>query len=197
MLREIEEEIRRCRKCRLWKEKTNYVPGEGNENAKIVFIGEAPGKEEDKQGRPFVGRAGRYLTSVMEKYGLKRDEVYITNVLKCRPPNNRDPMEDEISACKQYLVRQLEAIKPSVIVCLGRFSSEVIFDMFGIRFGGISRVRGNVFEVERWGRGVKIISTYHPAAVLYRPNLANAFESDMKRVSEILKEKRKTLLDFF
>ncbi len=200
-LEEIEREIKNCKRCELWKTKTNYVPGEGNPKAKIVFVGEAPGREEDKQGRPFVGNAGKYLTEVMQKFGLKREDVYITNVLKCRPPNNRDPKPEEVEACKPFLIKQLEAIKPDVIVCLGRHSAGVIFDLFGLKFPGISRVRGKIFEVGKWGKNVKIIAIYHPAAVLYRPQLKEDFENDFKKIVELLKEKPRkvketTLLDF-
>ncbi len=196
-LEDIEREIRNCRKCELWKYKTNYVPGEGNPNARVVFIGEAPGREEDIQGRPFVGRAGKYLNDVLKRLGVNRNDVYITNVLKCRPPNNRDPKPEEIEACKPYLMKQLEVIKPDVVVCLGRFSSDVILNEFGVGFGGISRDRGKVFEVERWGKVIKIVPTYHPAAVLRNKSLAEFFENDLKKAFDILKGKRKTLFDFF
>ena len=197
-LQDIENEIRSCKKCNLWMTKTNYVPGEGNPNAKVVFIGEAPGREEDKQGKPFVGNAGKLLTEVMEKFGLRREDVYITNVLKCRPPNNRDPTPEEIEACKPYLVRQLDVIKPSIIVCLGRHSANVIFNMFGLRFSSISKVRGKFFEVSKWNKTVKIIPIYHPAAVLYRPQLREDFENDFKKIAEAIKKRSRetTLFDF-
>ncbi len=200
MLEEIEEKIRSCRRCELWKFKTNYVPGEGNPNARIVFVGEAPGREEDRQGRPFVGNAGKYLTEVMERFGLRREDVFITNVLKCRPPNNRDPKPEEIEACKPFLIEQLNAIKPDVIVCLGRHSAKTIFELFGIDFPGITRVRGKVFEVERWGKKVKVVAVYHPAAVLYRPQLKDAFEKDFAKVVDLAKRRDvrdTTLSDFF
>lgn len=199
-LKDIEDEIRSCKRCELWMTKTNYVPGEGNPNARIIFVGEAPGREEDKQSRPFVGNAGKYLTEVMQKFGLRREDVYITNVLKCRPPNNRDPKLEEIEACKPYLIRQLDVIRPDMIVCLGRHSANVIFNLFGLKFSGISKVRGKVFEAERWGKKIKIVAIYHPAAVLYRPQLKEDFEKDFKRIVELLKEKPQvkgtTLLDF-
>ncbi len=195
-LEDIEREIRSCKRCDLWKFKTNYVSGEGNPNARIVFVGEAPGREEDIQGRPFVGRAGRYLTEVLSRFGLDRRDVYITNVLKCRPPNNRDPTPEEIKACKPYLMKQLEIIKPDVIVCLGRFSSSTILSEFGIDFKGISRDRGKVFEVEKWGKRIHLIPTYHPAAVLRNRSLSDYFERDVKTALDILKRRRKTLLDF-
>jgi len=191
---EVEREIRSCRKCELWRFKTNYVPGEGNPNAKIVLVGEAPGREEDLQGRPFVGRAGIYLNGVLERVGIDRSEIYITNVLKCRPPKNRDPKPEEISACKPYLLKQLDIIRPKVIVCLGRFSADVILREFGMRFGGMGRDRGKVFEFERWGKVVRVVPTYHPAAVLRNRSLESYFENDLRGA---LKLTRKTLFDFF
>ncbi len=194
MLEEIEKEIKSCKRCELWKYKINYVPGEGNPKAKVVLIGEAPGREEDLQGRPFVGRAGRYLTEVLNKLGVSREDVYITNVLKCRPPNNRDPLPEEIEACKPYLMKQLEAIKPDTIVCLGRFSAKVLLNEFGFEFRGISKDRGKVFDVDRWGKTVRIIPTYHPAAVLRNKGLAKDFESDMAKA--LKRSRDTTLLDF-
>jgi DNA polymerase len=194
MLEEIEREIRSCKKCALWHTKTDYVPGEGSKDAEIMFIGEAPGREEDLQGRPFVGNAGKLLTEMIENIlGLKRGDVFIANILKCRPPNNRDPLPEEVEACSPYLLRQLEVIKPSVVVCLGRYSANFIFNLFGIKFPGISRVRGEVKEVG----GIRIIAIYHPAAVLYRPQLRDAFEKDFRRITEIRKKRLdSTLLDF-
>jgi len=202
LLEDIEREIRSFKKCKLHLSKTNYVPGEGNPNAEIIFIGEAPGREEDKQGRPFVGNAGKLLTEMIEKVlGLKRNDVFIANILKCRPPNNRDPLPEEIEACSPYLLRQLEAIKPSIIVCLGRYSANFIFNLFGLDFPGISKARGQVKEIDKWGKKVKIVPVYHPAAVLYRPQLKNIFEADFKKIAELLEHKKKpvnsTLLDFF
>lgn len=197
-LEDIEAEIRRCKKCELWKTKTNYVPGEGNSKAELVFIGEAPGREEDRQGRPFVGNAGKLLTEMIEKIGLRREDVFIGNILKCRPPNNRDPLPEEIKACSPYLIRQLDVIKPSVIACLGRYSASFIFSLFGLEFKGISRDRGKVKEVEKWGKKVKLIAIYHPAAVLYRPQLRQTFEEDFSTIASLLREKRRnpTLFDF-
>jgi DNA polymerase len=189
-LKEIEEEIRSCRKCKLYLTKTNYVPGEGNQNAEIMFIGEAPGREEDLQGKPFVGSAGKLLTEMIENVlGLQRSDVFIANILKCRPPNNRDPLPEEVEVCSSYLIRQLDVMKPSTIVCLGRHSASFIFNLFGIEFLGISRVRGRVKEIEKWGKKVKVIAIYHPAAVLYRPPLMDVFEKDFKRIAELLMSK--------
>ena len=199
VLDEIAREISNCRKCQLWATKTRYVPGEGSENAEVVFVGEAPGREEDKQGRPFVGNAGKLLTEMIERVlGLSRKDVFIANVLKCRPPNNRDPLPEEIAACSPYLIRQLEAIQPEIIVCLGRFSANFIFDMLNIPFTGISKVRGRVFDGEMKGRKVKVMATYHPAAILYKPQLRDVFEGDFKTIASLLKERKRnpTLLDF-
>ncbi len=192
-LEQIEREILNCKKCELYKTKTKYVPGEGNPNAKIVLIGEAPGREEDLQGKPFVGNAGKLLTELLSSVGLKREDVFICNVLKCRPPNNRDPTLEEIKACGGYLIRQLNVIKPEVIVCLGRFAAKFVFEYFGLQFESISKVKGKIFEVERWGKKIKVVPLYHPAAVLYRPNLREEYERDFKRV---FAKRQPTLLDF-
>ncbi len=193
-LEEVHEEIRKCTKCELHKTKTNYVPGEGSSKARVMFVGEAPGREEDLQGRPFVGAAGKLLTETMEKFGLKREKVFITNILKCRPPNNRDPKPEEIEACFNYLVRQIYEIKPEVIVCLGRHSAREILSFFGKKFRGITADRGKVFEAEIDDRKVKIVPTFHPAAVLYKPQLKEYFEEDIKKVVRLIS--RKTLFDF-
>ena len=197
-LKDIEEEIRNCKKCELWKSKTNYVPGEGREDAMIVFIGEAPGKEEDKQGRPFVGNAGKLLNELLESIGLKREDVFIGNILKCRPPNNRDPKPEEIEACSPYLIRQLNVIKPDVIVCLGRHSALFIFDLFGLEFRGISRERGEIRKLKAWDKDVFLIPVYHPAAALYRPPLKEVLKKDFEKIGNLLKLKRRTptLTDF-
>lgn len=191
-LKTIEEEIKKCKKCDLWKTKRNYVPGEGNENADVVFVGEAPGREEDLQGKPFVGNAGKLLTEMIEKIGLSRKDVFIGNVLKCRPPNNRDPTPDEIEACSPYLIRQLEVIKPKVIVCLGRFSASFIFELFGLEFINISKVKGKVFNVKAWGNDVSIIALYHPAAILYRPQLREKYEKDFEIIGSLIRKNTKS-----
>ncbi len=197
-LEDIAKEIMNCRKCDLWKAKTNYVPGEGSENAEVVFVGEAPGREEDRQGRPFVGNAGKLLNELLSSIGLRREDVFIGNVLKCRPPNNRDPKPEEVEACSPYLIRQLNVIKPDVIVCLGRYSASFIFDLFGIPFRGISRERGEVKKVRAWDKDVFIIPVYHPAAALYKPQLKEVLEEDFKKIGALLRKKKKnpTLSDF-
>ncbi len=197
-IEEIVDEILRCRNCTLYISKKNYVPGEGNENAQIMFIGEAPGREEDEQGKPFVGNAGKLLTSMIESVlGLSRKDVYITNILKCRPPNNRDPMEKEIDACFPYLVRQIEAIDPDVVVCLGRHSARVIFEHFQIPFRSITRDRGVLREKDVDGKKMRFMATYHPAAALYKPPLKEVIEEDFRKLTAVIKRKNRTLFDFF
>jgi len=196
-LKEIEKEILSCRRCPLWKSKKNYVPGEGNENAEIIFIGEAPGRDEDEKGRPFVGNAGKLLTDLIENtLQLRREDVFITNVLKCRPPNNRDPTEEEIKACLPYLLKQIEAINPKVIVCLGRFAAKTVFEHFGLPFTTISKERGIIREKN----GKYLIATYHPAAGLYKPPLKEVIEKDFRKIRDLIKKTKKkkvTLFDFF
>lgn len=197
MLSEIEAEIRNCKKCDLWKEKRNYVPGEGNPKAKLFLVGEAPGREEDLKGRPFVGSAGKYLTQLIEReLGLRREDVFITNLLKCRPPRNRDPTEEEIKACSPYLIRQLDEVRPEIILCLGRHSARFLFNEMGMNFSKISRERGKPRRVRKWGKEVWLLATYHPAAALYHPELRKEIETDFQVLSNILRE-RKTLMDFF
>lgn len=196
-LNQIEAEINSCRKCQLYQTNTNYVPGEGNPNSEIFFIGEAPGREEDIQGRPFVGAAGKLLTQMIEKVlCIDRKDVFIGNILKCRPPDNRDPLPEEIDACTPYLLKQIEAVKPDLLVCLGRYSAQFIFELFGLDFPGITRVKGNFIEIE--GKEMKIVAIYHPAAILYRPQLREEYEKDFRKIASMIKKskKHKTLLDF-
>jgi DNA polymerase len=181
-LEAIADEIRNCKKCNLWRTKMNYVPGEGSDYSGIVFVGEAPGREEDLQGRPFVGNAGKLLTELIQGLGLRREQVFIANVLKCRPPDNRDPLPEEIEACKPYLMRQLKVLRPSVIVCLGRHSASLLFEEFGVPFLGITRIRGKAFDAEaEWGK-IKLLAVYHPAAALYRPPLKETLEKDFSKL---------------
>ncbi len=195
-LEDIAREILNCKKCDLYKTKTNYVVGSGTERAEVVFVGEAPGREEDLKGEPFVGAAGKLLTEMLSKIGLRREDVYICNVLKCRPPNNRDPTPEEVEACGYYLVRQLNVIRPKIVVCLGRFAASFIFDLFGLEFTSISRVKGQVFEAEMWDRKVRVIPIYHPAAILYRPQLREEYEQQFKKIGELLNRRQPTLFDY-
>jgi len=198
--KKLEEEILNCKKCRLWETRTNAVPGEGDINAKVMFVGEAPGFHEDKQGRPFVGAAGKLLTQLIENIGLKREQVYITNVVKCRPPNNRDPQEDEIDTCKPYLLRQIKLIKPKIIVALGRHSAKFFYRSQNLTFKGITKERGRVIESTIDTHNFKLLTMYHPAAALYNPQLRKYLEEDFSKLQKLIKssknEKPKTLLDF-
>jgi DNA polymerase len=157
-LTDVAHEAATCTKCRLASTRTQVVFGVGNPNADLLFIGEAPGLHEDKQGEPFVGAAGQLLTRMLAEIGLTRDEVYIANILKCRPPGNRDPQDDEIEACTPWLVEQMSLIQPNVIVTLGNFATKFVLQTQT----GITRMRGSVYP---W-HGRKVIPTFHPAAVL-------------------------------
>ncbi len=187
-LEEIAEEIRACRRCPLHASRRNAVPGEGNPDARVVFVGEAPGRNEDLQGRPFVGAAGKLLTELLASIGLRREDVFITNVVKCRPPNNRDPRPEEIEACLPFLERQLRVIDPDVIVALGRHSALTLLRLAGREEGSIMRIRGRVFEVELFGRERLLMPTLHPAAALYNPRLRPLLEEDFRRLKELLGE---------
>ena len=178
-LDELAEQIAVCPKCSLAKTRTHAVPGEGNPNADIVFIGEGPGFNEDQQARPFVGQAGKFLDELLSSIGLRREEVYIGNVIKCRPPGNRDPLPGEIDACKPWLDQQLEIIAPRVIVTLGRFSMKRYFP--GQTIG---RIHGQARKID----GVTVVPMYHPAAALHQANLRHTIEQDFKKIPAILEQ---------
>ncbi|WP_297887651.1 uracil-DNA glycosylase [Sulfurihydrogenibium sp.] len=177
LLEEINKEIQVCTKCDLHKNRTQAVLGEGNPNSPIMFIGEAPGEEEDKQGRPFVGRAGQLLTKAIESAGYKRNDVYIANINKCRPPNNRTPTIEEQEACFPYLKRQIEIINPSVLCLLGATAYRGIFK----KETKITKERGNVLEYD----GKKVYVTYHPAYVLRNLKEEPTFFEDIKKALEL------------
>ena len=178
-LEQVASEVRVCPKCELSRTRTHAVPGEGQPRARVMLIGEGPGWHEDQQGRPFIGNAGKFLSELLAKAGLKREDVFITNVVKCRPPGNRDPLPDEIAACAPYLERQITAIDPEVIVTLGRFSMARWFP--GER---ISRIHG---QPKRDGRRL-IVPMYHPAAALHQGALRGAIEEDFAKLPKILAE---------
>lgn len=180
LMTSIEEEVRNCSRCGLWRSRKNAVPGEGSLDAAVVFIGEAPGYWEDVKGRPFVGAAGKLLDEMLLSVGFSRNEVYITNILKCRPPRNRDPIPDEVKTCTPYLNRQLQIIKPRLIVTLGRHSAKHILSKLGHKISGITRVRGKIYETELFGWDVHIIPTFHPAAALYNVRLRDYLEKDFQ-----------------
>jgi uracil-DNA glycosylase len=179
-LEKIAADVRGCPLCKLARTRKNAVPGEGQISAKIMFIGEAPGRSEDEKGKPFVGVAGRILDDLLKKAGIERSQVFITNIVKCRPPNNRVPEEDELIACRPYLDRQIALIKPKVICILGRTAYSSIL-------GGSSITANRGKIVERSGQ--KYFSTFHPAAVIYNKNLLSTLEADLKKLAaEINKE---------
>jgi DNA polymerase len=183
-LRTIAAEVRGCQKCRLSHTRTVGVPGEGSPNAEIFFIGEGPGFHEDQQGRPFVGAAGQLLTDMLSEIGLRREEVFITNVVRCRPPGNRDPLPDELSACDEYTLRQIEALQPKLIVTLGRYSMA--------RFFGPGSMRDLHGRTKQWN-GATCLALYHPAAVLRTntPEMRRIYADDFRRIPALLAEARK------
>jgi len=202
-LKKIKEEVVSCKKCPLGnvRRRENYYPviGEGSHNTKIMFVGEAPGMNEAKTGRPFCGRAGNILTELLNSVGIKRKEVYITNILKDRPPNNRDPQTEEIEACTPYLEKQIEAISPEIICTLGNFATRFIFKKYklGDKLQGISKIHGEEFSIASEDSGQdslffkkakkkteKIVAFYHPAVATYNPNMKQALKKDF----EILKK---------
>ncbi|MDO8679828.1 MAG: uracil-DNA glycosylase [Acidobacteriota bacterium] len=166
----------RCKLCGLGR--TQTVFGVGNAKARLMFVGEAPGEEEDKRGEPFVGKAGQLLTKIIEAIGLTRDQVYIANVIKCRPPGNRNPEPDEVAACEPFLFRQIDAIQPKVIVPLGKFAAQCLLKTAD----PITRLRGRTFEY----RGATLIPTFHPAYLLRNPSAKREVWEDMKKVRSIL-----------
>lgn len=186
VLEAIAEEIRNCRRCPLHATRTHAVPGEGDPCARVMFVGEAPGYNEDVQGRPFVGAAGNLLNEMLKVAGLQRSEVFITNVVKCRPPNNRDPADEEIEACKPFLLRQIEAVEPEILVCLGRHSTRVLFEASGLRFESIMKVRGEPRVLAVGGREILCLPTLHPAAALYNPRLRSLLEADFRLLAQLV-----------
>jgi len=171
-----------CTRCRLAQGRTQVVFGSGNPHAELMFVGEAPGFHEDKQGVPFVGQAGKLLEKLLDGIGLRREDVYIANVLKCRPPGNRDPQPDEIEACEPHLFRQIELIEPRVIATLGNFATKLLSG----RPLGITRVHGQEQRLTIAGRPVLLYPLYHPAAALYTPAMLKVLESDFARLPALL-----------
>lgn len=177
ILSQIAAEVMVCHQCQLSVSRKNSVPGEGMANAEVMFIGEGPGFYENEQGRPFVGPAGKFLDELLRRAGLERDKVFITNVVKCRPPGNRDPLPEELEACDPYLERQIEVIDPVIIVTLGRYSMAKF--MPNVR---ISDVHGQ----SRWVNGRLVVAMFHPAAALHQPSLKNTVLEDFSRLPKYL-----------
>ena len=184
VLKEISASIESCRKCRLFNTATNAVPGEGNINSKVIFIGEAPGHNEDISGRPFVGRAGKLLDISLKGIGYKREDVWIGNIIKHRPPDNREPLPDEISACSPFLDLQIKMIDPKLIVTLGRYSMNYFFPE-----GKISLDRGRLIKIKNY----YIYPVYHPAAALRSSKMLQDFNQDFQKIPEMLERAQELL----
>ena len=178
-LEALAAEVARCTQCLLHQGRTKTVPGEGPENADIMFIGEAPGFHEDQQGQPFVGAAGKFLDELLGSIGLTRADVFIANVIKCRPPGNRDPLPEEIEACRPFLDRQIELLQPKLVVTLGRFSMARAFPK-----ARISHIHGQPRKIG----GVLYYPMYHPAAALHQPSLRSVVKEDMRRIPELIEQ---------
>jgi uracil-DNA glycosylase family 4 len=179
-LKDIRQEMEGCKRCKLHRTRKSLVFGEGSEKAILMFIGEGPGYDEDIQGRPFVGKAGQLLTKIIQSINLQREEVYIANIVKCRPPQNRNPEPDEITACRPFLQRQIQAIQPRIICPLGAFAAQSLLQT-GEK---ISALRGRRFDLN----GIRVIPTYHPAFLLRNPERKREVWEDMKKIAEWLKE---------
>jgi DNA polymerase len=181
-LREYAEQTASCTKCALARGRTQVVFGSGSPDADLMFVGEAPGFHEDQQGLPFVGQAGKLLDRLLEGIGLTRADVMVANVLKCRPPGNRDPLPEEIAACEPHLFRQIELIEPKLVATLGNFATKLLSG----RPAGITRVHGHEQEVTLGSRTVLLYPLYHPAAALYTPSMLKVLEEDFARIPELL-----------
>jgi uracil-DNA glycosylase family 4 len=181
-LHALGEQVSACTRCRLAQSRTQVVFGVGNPHADLMFVGEAPGFHEDKQGLPFVGQAGKLLDKLLEGIGLDRSQVYIANVLKCRPPGNRDPQPDEIESCEPHLFRQIELIQPRVVATLGNFATKLLSG----KQTGITRVHGVEQETTVGGNLVLLYPLYHPAAALYTPAMLQVLQEDFARIPELM-----------
>ncbi len=179
-LEEVRRELRNCERCKLHRSRRTVVFGEGNENAKLMLIGEGPGYDEDIQGRPFVGKAGQLLTRILQSIQIERNEVYITNIVKCRPPGNRTPESDEIKSCFPFLLKQIQIIQPRIICALGTVSAQTLLQTDA----KITSLRGKSFEFS----GIKIIPTYHPAFLLRNPEKKIEVWEDIQKVAKALRE---------
>jgi uracil-DNA glycosylase len=189
-IKKVKDDVLNCHKCLLREErdKNKFYPviGEGNHQAEIMFVGEAPGLNEAKTARPFCGAAGRVLNELFQKTGIEREEVYITNILKDRPPGNRDPFPEEIKACTPYLEKQIEAIKPKIICSLGRYAAKFLMEKFGLaeEIAEMGKIHGKVFNCQGKFKGIAIIPLYHPAVAVYNANMKSMLEEDFIKVKE-------------
>jgi len=188
----IASEVRKCTQCSLSQRRRNAVPGEGSIDAKVVFVGEAPGYWEDVRGLPFVGSAGKVLDGLLEGIGLPRESVFITNIVKCRPPENRDPRAVEVETCTSlYLDRQVSLIRPKVVVALGRHSTAYILSEAGFeKVVRMTELRGHVYRVKVFGLSFVVVPVYHPASVLHNPKYRDGLESDFRLLKKELRKRR-------
>ena len=182
----VASEVVVCVKCDLWKGRKKAVPGVGNPESRMLFIGEAPGQSEDLKGEPFVGTAGKFLDTLLSEIGLSRADVFITNVVKCRPPRNRDPRPDEIETCTPFLNRQIGIIQPRFIVTLGNHSTSYVLSKARLPFRSITQARGKVYETSILGLKVAVFPTFHPAAALYSARYKKQLEEDFHRMKDEL-----------
>jgi uracil-DNA glycosylase family 4 len=187
LMEELSKEIHTCKKCSLWKTRNKPLVGDGSIDAEILVVGESPGYNEDKIGRAFVGEAGKILDQLLSLVNLGRQDIYITNVLKCHPPKNHNPSRQEIDSCIEYLHKQISIIKPKIIITLGKYASEEVFTDFNLEFSRISEEHGKVFEVETGSEKIKIIPLYHPAVACYHNEMLNVLKYDFKKLSNVLK----------
>ena len=192
-----EEAVRLAKETEICRSCTNVVVGKGNENADILFVGEAPGRNEDEQGIPFVGASGKNLDKLLEKVGLSLEDVYITNILKCRPPENRDPLSEEIQAHTPWLLKQIEEIKPKVVCSLGNYATKFFLakgdvDKMGEQLG-ITQLHGKVSDLKINGQKIRLIPLFHPAAIIYKRSLQEDWEKDMEIVKRELMQMQKKL----
>ena len=178
-LNELARKIKYCRGCDLWKSRKNAVPGDGHFDTKLMFVGEAPGREEDKQGLPFVGKSGQLFSELLNSVGIDRNKVFITSAIKCRPPQNRNPSSNEVDSCSSYLFEQIEAISPRVICVLGNIAARVLLGK-----SGITKIRGKVVEKG----GIVYLPTYHPAAAARNPRLKIVLKKDLEKLAGLLAE---------
>lgn len=183
-MKNITDSVNKCKKCDLYKTRNKPVVGEGSLDSIILFIGEAPGRNEDNSGKPFVGKAGKIFDELLRSIGLQRNDVYITNILKCRTQNNRNPLKTEIEACTRYLTNQIEIIKPKTIVTLGNFATTFILKKFSLKNDKISKIHSKVYDINSSHGIIKIIPLYHPAVATYNPNTKTTLLKDFNVIKK-------------
>lgn len=181
-LDEVASKVTVCALCDLSLKRKNAVPGEGNKTSKLLILGEAPGRYEDAQGRPFVGLSGRFLDKYLKQAGIRREEAFVTNAVKCRPPNNRKPKTNEIAACRIYLISQISIIEPKMVLALGTSAASSL----GIKFDHLAEIRGRLIEIEFGGKKLNVFITYHPSFPMRFTKPRDTFLSDLKKVKELL-----------